>query len=320
MIGQYLPKDIQTFYEPFCGSGAMTIYAAYHRLADRFVLGDTLEPIVSLLREIVENPDVTANRYRELWNGQKEGDLEYFNRVRERYNSDRDPVELLYLICRCAKNAIQFNDKGNFTQSVDKRRLGMRPEKMDAQISGMSRLLAGRVEFRAGDWVETVDRATPSEFVYMDPPYLGTSIGRDKRYHKQLFVAYPGYRITWGYLIVRPVMSVLVLLGILFCLERGSRGQNERAHLFLVLALVAPVLTNGLFESTQRFRYNYHIDTFYYGLAAVGLLQGWRVVLDIFRMAATDAKAVAVQRWWQPVFIVGFSAAVLFTDLRLTAS
>lgn len=54
MIGQYLPEDIQIFYEPFCGSGAMTIYAAYHRLADRFVLGDTLEPIVSLLREIVE--------------------------------------------------------------------------------------------------------------------------------------------------------------------------------------------------------------------------------------------------------------------------
>ena len=54
LIGQYLPKDIQTFYEPFCGSGAMTICAAYHRLADRFVLGDTLEPIVSLLREFVE--------------------------------------------------------------------------------------------------------------------------------------------------------------------------------------------------------------------------------------------------------------------------
>jgi site-specific DNA-adenine methylase len=34
MIGQYLPEDIQTFYEPFCGSGAMTIYAAYYRLAD----------------------------------------------------------------------------------------------------------------------------------------------------------------------------------------------------------------------------------------------------------------------------------------------
>jgi len=50
MIGPYIPDNIETFYEPFCGSGAMSIYAAYQRLADQFVLGDTLEPIVSLMR------------------------------------------------------------------------------------------------------------------------------------------------------------------------------------------------------------------------------------------------------------------------------
>jgi DNA adenine methylase len=107
MIGPYIPDDIDTFFEPFCGSGAMTIYAAHYRLANKFVLGDTLEPIVSLLREIVENPSATSARYRELWNGQEEGDPEYFNRIRERYNTDRDPVELLYLICRCVKNETQ---------------------------------------------------------------------------------------------------------------------------------------------------------------------------------------------------------------------
>jgi DNA adenine methylase len=186
MIGPYIPDDIDTFFEPFCGSGAMTIYAAHYRLANKFVLGDTLEPIVSLLREIVENPSATSARYRELWNGQEEGDPEYFNRIRERYNTDRDPVELLYLICRCVKNAIRFNGTGNFTQSVDKRRLGMKPERMDNQIQGMSRLLKGRAQFVAGDWVDTTSNATRNDFVYMDPPYLGTSIGRDKRYHKQL--------------------------------------------------------------------------------------------------------------------------------------
>ena len=60
MIGQYIREDIETF----CSSGAMSVYGAYHQLAERFVLGDTLEPIVSLLREIVENPLETSNRYR----------------------------------------------------------------------------------------------------------------------------------------------------------------------------------------------------------------------------------------------------------------
>jgi DNA adenine methylase len=110
----------------------------------------------------------------------------YYNEVRERYNEGRDPVELLYLICRCVKNAVRFNSKGRFTQSVDKRRLGMRPEKMAAAVTTISHMLKGRVEFRCGDWLETTDDARRSDFVYMDPPYVGTSVGRDKRYHAQL--------------------------------------------------------------------------------------------------------------------------------------
>jgi DNA adenine methylase len=186
MIGDYLPKGIATFYEPFAGSAAMTIYAAYHRRAKRFVVADSLEPMVDLLRSIVEEPDRTSARYAAVWRGQRDGEAGYFNEVRDRYNRNRDPVDLLYLICRCVKNAVRFNKDGRFTQSVDKRRLGMRPEKMQAAVLGVSRILRGRTEFRVGDWRETVADAGPGDFVYMDPPYLGTSIGRDKRYHQQL--------------------------------------------------------------------------------------------------------------------------------------
>lgn len=186
MIDAYLPKGIATFYEPFAGSAAMTIYAAHYRRADQFVVADSLEPMVALLRSIVEEPDRIAARYRELWHGQRDGEIGYFNEVRDRYNGDRDPVDLLYLICRCVKNAVRFNRDGRFTQSVDKRRLGMRPEKMREAVYGVSRILRDRIEFRVGDWRKTTADAGPDDFVYMDPPYLGTSIGRDKRYHQQL--------------------------------------------------------------------------------------------------------------------------------------
>ena len=185
-IGHYLPPDIGTFYEPFAGSAAMSIYAAHHRRASRFVIADSLEPMIALLRSIVEEPEATIARYRELWEGQQAGDGGYFNRIRERYNGAGDHVDLLYLICRCVKNSIRFNRHGRFTQSVDKRRLGMRPEKMQAAIAGVSGILRGRVDFRVGDWLESTVDATAADFVYMDPPYLGTSIGRDKRYHQQM--------------------------------------------------------------------------------------------------------------------------------------
>lgn len=186
LIGRHIPKPTCVMFEPFAGSAAMTIYAAQHGLAKRFVLGDALEPLVSLWKLIVDSPRKASGRYREVWLGQEEADEKYFNFVRTRYNEQKDPVDLLYLICRCVKNAVRFNSAGMFTQSVDKRRLGMSPDKMDESINRVSALLRGKVEFRSGDWRNTTSDATTSDFVYMDPPYLGTTIGRDKRYAEQL--------------------------------------------------------------------------------------------------------------------------------------
>ena len=177
VIGRYLPEGIRVFYEPFAGSAAMTVYAAYNRRTERFVVADSCTPIVALLRSIVEEPARTAARYRGVWDGQMEGDPGYFNEIRRRYNEGRDSVDLLYLICRCVKNAVRFNVHGCFTQSVNKRRLGMHPDKMLSAMSGVSSILRGRTEFRLGDWQETSADARPDDFVYMDPPYLGTSIG-----------------------------------------------------------------------------------------------------------------------------------------------
>ncbi len=186
LIAKYLPRSIATFYEPFAGSAAMTIYAAYYGPANRFVVADSLEPMVTLLSFIVDKPEQTAAEYRKVWEGQKETDHSFFNNVRERYNAERNPIDLLYLICRCVKNSVRFNRNGNFTQSVDRRRLGMHPDKMRLAVLGVSSILRDRVEFRLGDWQDTLADAGPDDFVYMDPPYLGTTMGRDKRYHQQL--------------------------------------------------------------------------------------------------------------------------------------
>ncbi len=185
VIARHFPPAIRTLYEPFAGSAAITLYAARHELARRFVLGDSLPAMIELWRGIVESPRETAARYRLLWS-QQHRQTQHYERVRERWNRERDPVDLLYLICRCVKNAVRFNARGEFTQSADRRRSGMRPDRMRDAIEGASRLLRGRVELRCADWLQTFADARASDFIYLDPPYLGTTIGRDKRYHAQL--------------------------------------------------------------------------------------------------------------------------------------
>lgn len=182
LIGNYVPRDIEVWYEPFAGSAAMSLWMLVRNPPKRVVLGDSLEAITQLWQNILARPEFVASRYRNIWNGQLDGDADYFNSIRRRFNDARDPIDLLYLMCRCVKNAIRFNAKGQFTQSVDKRRLGMHPDKMEKAVNGASCLLRGRTEVRSGDWLETTIDAGPADFIYMDPPYLGTSTGNDRRY------------------------------------------------------------------------------------------------------------------------------------------
>ncbi len=180
------PDRIETLYEPFAGSAAISIYAAHHNLAKEFVIADSLPELIGLWKEIIDNPTRTANRYEEIWSGNQERSPTYFNEVRERFNSERDPVDLLYLIVRCVKNAVRFNRHGHFTQSSDKRRLGTNPKKMGASIHSVSDLLKGRTKLLCGDFIKTIKGAGSNDLVYMDPPYHGTTYGRDKRYFAQL--------------------------------------------------------------------------------------------------------------------------------------
>ena len=186
LIDVHIPRDVDVWFEPFAGSAAMTLWAAYHGIARRYVIADVLEPVSHLWQAIIDAPEATAERYRRVWLGQREGDADYFNRVRARYNAASDPVDLLYLICRCVKNAVRFNGKAQFTQSVDRRRLGMQPDRMAAAIAGATLMLRGRTEVRSGDWLATTADAGAKDFIYLDPPYLGTTVGRDKRYARQL--------------------------------------------------------------------------------------------------------------------------------------
>jgi len=185
-ISALFPGNIKTLYEPFAGSAAISLFAARHNLAKQFVIGDSLPQLIDLWYQIVATPESVATQYEEVWNGQNANDLTYFNNVRERFNQQGNPIDLLYLITRCVKNAVRFNRQGRFTQSADKRRLGMHPTRMKAALIGASNLLKGKVKFFCGDYTDTISTATKQDLVYMDPPYQGTTYGRDKRYFTQV--------------------------------------------------------------------------------------------------------------------------------------
>ncbi len=185
LILSFVPKGkYETLLEPFVGSGAVTLAAAQRLLCERFIVGDTLGPLCEIWRQIIAEPHKLAEQYSQLWHEQLSSPIAFFNRVRDEFNRDGSPSKLLFLLARCVKNAVRFNPSGQFNQSADKRRLGTRPQTMKAEIEGAHRLLWRRCEVLWGDYKTALAAATEHDIVYMDPPYQGTSEGRDSRYVK----------------------------------------------------------------------------------------------------------------------------------------
>lgn len=186
-LAQQILKEVKTefkgtFYEPFAGSAAITLAAASAGIGSRYVICDKYEPLIHLWIAIINNPEIVAKQYAHIWNKQLSDPRNYYLDVRNRFNSSKDPVELLYLIARCVKNSIRFNSNGEFNQSADNRRLGMHPSKVLKQAVAISVLLKNKVNLVCGDFMDVLEDANSDDFVYLDPPYQGTSQRKDPRY------------------------------------------------------------------------------------------------------------------------------------------
>lgn len=171
--------------EPFAGSAAVTLAAAQKGLFHEYVIADVLKPLADIWLAILRDPAKLSAAYRELWESQSHGDPNVrFNLIREEFNKHHDPAKLLFLLARCVKNAVRFGRAGQFNQSADRRRRGTHPVTLAKEILEAHRLLAGRCEVVCDDFRSVLRGANKTDLVYMDPPYQGTSSGRDTRYVK----------------------------------------------------------------------------------------------------------------------------------------
>lgn len=146
------------------------------------MIGEALEPLARLWQSVISDPAPIAEQYEFLWRREREKPIHAYYEIRSEFNEDRSPGKLLYLLARCVKNAVRFNPAGEFNQSPDKRRTGTKPQTMKAALFGAHRILAEKCEAVHSDFLPLFLNARDGDFFYLDPPYQGTSEGRDRRY------------------------------------------------------------------------------------------------------------------------------------------
>lgn len=209
----------------------MTLACAARAKADRYWINDLNKPLAELLNLIINRPEELADSYVELWKGEAEDALEHYYSVREQFNRSNDSKLFLYLLARCIKGAVRYNNDGLFNQSPDKRRLGTRPDTMRRNIIAVSMLLRGKTIVTSHDFRDVLAAAEKNDVIYMDPPYQGTSGDRDSRYLAGL--SFDDFVITLDELNTRGMRYAVSYDG-----RTGNKSHGESLPAYLDLELI----------------------------------------------------------------------------------
>ncbi|MEY4768091.1 MAG: hypothetical protein RL637_730 [Pseudomonadota bacterium] len=181
-ILNYIPNNIDTLIEPFAGTAALSVAAATQKNIKKFHINDLNEPLLNLLKLIIEKPEQIADFYETLWQQQHNDSVEHYYSVRKEFNQTQDSRLFLYLLARCAKGAVRYNNQGEMNQSPDKRRKGTQPATMRKNIFGVSALLKGKCYYSSNDYKQVLKNIGKNDLVYFDPPYQGVCGNKDSRY------------------------------------------------------------------------------------------------------------------------------------------
>ena len=181
-ILSFFPSKLNHLIEPFAGSAAISIHALVNTEIKSVWINDSNTPLIDLWKEILENPKVLSSKYSRLWYKQLGSEHEFYNKIRDKFNQKHDPADFLYLLARCVKAAVRYNNDGNFNNSCDNRRVGAKPDEMKRRIMTAHKILHKKCHLTSFDYKKIFEQCTRNDLLYMDPPYQGTCGGSSKRY------------------------------------------------------------------------------------------------------------------------------------------
>jgi DNA adenine methylase len=165
--------DFDQYYEPFLGGGSVLRALIEKRKTKKAVCGDICGPLIDLWLLIQNNPDRLIKSYNRDWLRLKEEGYLVYYEIRDRFNREKSPEDLLFLSRTCVNGLIRFNKSGGFNNSLHHTRRGITPDKLKKIIHRWSAAIQG-VVFLCGDYRLTTENASSNDIVYLDPPYFNT--------------------------------------------------------------------------------------------------------------------------------------------------
>jgi len=179
-----MPSDVNRYFEPFLGSGAIYLACASDKPA---ALSDVIGPLVNCYLQVRDCPEKVAGA-AQLWRV----NAETYYKVRD--ESFEDPVtqaaQFIYLNKTCFNGLYRENQQGQFNVPFGRPKTS---NILDAQhlldVSHKLRTIGTTIAVR--DFEEALEPCEGGDIAYLDPPYVAG--------HRQNgFVDYNAKLFSWG--------------------------------------------------------------------------------------------------------------------------
>lgn len=164
--------------EPFLGTGVVAFNSGFKKA----LLNDT-NPHIIKFYEGIKSGKITppiVKHYLEEANEKlstsEENGYVYFREVRERFNKDFAPLDLLFLSRAGFNGMMRFGKKGNWNIPFCKKPNRFSQAyitKIVNQVAKVNAIIADEWVFNNGSFSETIPLAKSNDIIYCDPPYFG---------------------------------------------------------------------------------------------------------------------------------------------------
>ena len=227
----YFPKNIDTYYEPFIGAGAVFFYLYNKNIIDKAVISDINFELYNVYTQIKNNP----YKVLECFDDNKfTNDAKTYYVKRERFNNlkqrecDRDGLIeraalMIYLNRTAYSGMYRENKNGLFNVPFGYYK---NPTLIDEDnIISISDALKDVVVLH-GDYISVLSKhcISSSDFVYFDPPYMQCEgISHFKEYNKIVFDKQEQLRLARYY-------NFITSLGIRCMLSNSSSSTIEKIY------------------------------------------------------------------------------------------
>ncbi|MDE1871208.1 MAG: Dam family site-specific DNA-(adenine-N6)-methyltransferase [Candidatus Micrarchaeota archaeon] len=169
-IGPYLPYNVDRYFEPFLGGGAMFFYIKQKYDPKFSMISDINKDLISTFVTVRDKPKELVEKLKYFDNNNSE---EFYYKTRERFNQNeitgvRRAAAFIYFTKACFNGVYRINKEGKF--NVPYGYYKDREIYNKEEIIFASQLLQG-TDIRVQDYNKILTHIERNDLIYLDPCY-----------------------------------------------------------------------------------------------------------------------------------------------------